>query len=149
MPIAWALLVPLFLGAPQRQPVIVHITTSDAIDVARRIARDEGYDVRDTKVYYFDLLMTKDGEPLVKGYTSIGFDINGYQRNTICINNLTGQCIDMFSCEVFDYPDLRPFQQDILRLSKARRKTAQELAEDVGCTSPKVVYKPARRAKKK
>lgn len=136
------LLALLMLPVAQGQSVIVHIPTSDAIDLARIIARDEGYDVSDTKVFSFDLLMTKDGKPLLEGYTSIGFYINGDPRNTISINNMTGQTVDMFSCEVFDYPKLRPFQEDMLRVSKAKRKTAQELADDAGCSSPKVLTKP-------
>lgn len=150
MPIVSSILLALFLlSSPQTERIIVHIPTSDAIDFARMIARDEGYDVRDTKVYYFDLLMTQDGKPLLQGYTSIGFDINGYHRNTISINDRTGQAIDMFSCEVFDYPDLRPFQENIIHLSKAKRKSTQELADDAGCRSPKVQNKPVPHMKHK
>jgi len=135
-------LVILMLPTPQAQPVIVHVTTSDAVDLARLIAKEEGYDVRDTKVYYFDLLQTQDGKPLLTGYTSIGFYINGNIRSSISISETTGQTIDMNSCEVFDYPDLKPFQERIVHLSKAKRKTAQELADDAGCSSPKVLTEP-------
>ncbi len=128
--------------ASQAQSVIVHVTTSDAVDFARMIARDEGYDVRDTKVYYFDLLQTQNGKPLLTGYTSIGFYINGNIRSSISISETTGQAVDMNSCEVFDYPDLKPFQERIVHLSKAKRKTAQELADDAGCSSPKVLTNP-------
>ncbi len=142
------LLTLLMLPVVQGQSVIVHIPTSDAIDLARMIARDEGYDVSDTKVFSFDLLMTKDGKPLLEGYTNIGFYINGDPRNTISINNMTGQAVDMFSCEVFDYPELRPFQEDMTRLSKAKRRTAQQLADDVECNSPKVLTNPVPLAKR-
>jgi hypothetical protein len=136
------LLIHLLLLAFQAQSVAVHIATSDAVDVARMIAKDEGYDVRDTKVYYFDLLQTQDGKPLLSGYTSVGFYINGNIRSSISISETTGQAVDMNSCEVFDYPDLRPFQERIVQLSKARRKTALELADDAGCSSPKVLTDP-------
>jgi hypothetical protein len=136
------LLALLVLPMTQGQSVIVHIPTSDAIDLARMIAKDEGYNVSDTKVFSFDLLMTNDGKPLLQGYTSIGFYINGDPRNTISFNNMTGQAIDMFSCEVFDYPEVRSFQEDMIRLSKVKRKTAQELADDAGCSSPKVLTNP-------
>jgi len=64
MPIALSILLSLLLFlAPQGQPVIVHITTSDAIDLARMIARDEGYDVTKTTVYSFDLLTSSEGKP--------------------------------------------------------------------------------------
>jgi len=143
MPVVpWILLVLFLLSAPQTQSVNVHITTSDAVDLARMIAKDEGYDVRDTKVYYFDLLKTQDGNPLLKGYTSLGFYIKGNIRSSLSISETTGQVVDMNSCEIFDYPDLKPFQEQMIRLSKANRKTAKELADDAGCSAPKVLEKP-------
>jgi len=106
------------------------------------IARDEGYDVTNTSVYSFDLLTGSGGQPFLPGYTVVGFDINGSARNLIAISNGTGQAIDFNTCEIFDYPDLKPFQERIIHLSKAKRKTAQELADDAGCSSPKVLTKP-------
>lgn len=132
----------LLFFTPQIESEVVHITTSDAIDLARIVARNEGYDVRNTKVYYFDLLMTSDGKPVLPGYTTIGFYINGNVRSSISISDSTGQTIDLNTCEVFDYPELKPFQQRIMRLSKARKKTLQELADDVACGSPKVLNRP-------
>jgi hypothetical protein len=143
------LLALLMLLVAQSQTVIVHIPTSDAVDLARMIARDEGYDVTKTAVYSFDLLTTSGGKPFHRGYTSIGFDINGNPRNLIAISDSTGQAIDYNTCEVFDYPELRPFQEQMIRLSKVKRKTAQELADDVGCGSPKVLSKPVSYTKRK
>jgi hypothetical protein len=113
------------------------------------IARDEGYDVTRTRVYSFDLLTGSQGESFLQGYTSIGFSINGNPRNQITISNSTGQAIDYNTCEIFAYPDLKPFQEQMIRLSKAKRKTAQELADDVGCSSPKVLTRPVSYAKQK
>ena len=132
------LLLPLAHG----QTVTVHITTSDAIDFARMIARDEGYDVTKTSVYSFDLLSGSGGQPFLQGYTTISFQINANPRNLIAINNNTGQAIDYNTCEIFDYPDLKPFQERIIHLSKAKRKAAEELADDAGCSSPKVLTNP-------
>jgi len=132
------LLVPLAQG----ETVTVHVTASDAIDLARMIARDEGYDVAKTTVYSFDLLSGSEGKPFLQGYTTISFDINANPRNLIAINNNTGQAIDYNTCEIFDYPDLKPFQERVVHLSKAKRKTAQELADDAGCSSPKVLTNP-------
>jgi len=137
----------LLLSAPQAKPVSVHITTSDALRVAQIIARNEGYDIRNTKLYSFDTL--DSGHRLLEGYASMGFYINGNVRSGISISETTGQALDMNTCEVFDYPELRPFQEQILRLSKARRQTPQELADDVGCDSPRVLTKPVPLSKKK
>jgi len=132
------LLLPLAKG----QTVIVHITTSDAIDFARMIARDEGYDVAKTSIYSFDLLSASGGKPFLKGYTTVSFDINANPRNLIAISNSTGQAVDYNTCEVFDYPDLKPFQERIIHLAKAKRKTPQQLADDAGCSPPKVLTSP-------
>jgi hypothetical protein len=143
MPIAPSILLALILlPVPQNQPVTVHITTSDAIDLARMIARGEGYDVTKTIVYSFDLLTGPEGKPFLQGYTTIDFDINGDERNLIGINDSTGQTIDYNTCEIFDYPDLKPFQEQIIHLTKAARKTPQQLADDVGCDPPRVLDRP-------
>lgn len=136
------LLALLMLTATDYARVRVHITTADAIDLARKIAHDEGYDVNKTTVYSFDLLTAADGKPFQPGYTSVGFDINGNPRNLILINDSTGQAIDYNSCEIFDYPNLRSFQKRLMRLSNSRRKTPSELAKDIGCDAPKVLSKP-------
>jgi hypothetical protein len=126
----------------QVKQTIVYIPTSDAIDISRKIARDEGYDVRYRRIYYFDLLTASDGQPFLKGYTSMGFYINGDARNLILINDKTGQAMDMNSCEIFDYPDLKPFQDQMTQLTKSKRLTPLELANDAGCNNPKVLTKP-------
>ena len=140
-----AFLTLLFPVVSQTEPIIVHIPTSKAISLAQAIARDEGYDTRNEKVYFFDLLTTSGGKPLLQGYTSIGFYINGNIRSSISISETTGQASDMNSCEIFDYPDLRLFQDEMLKLSKARIKTPRDLADDAACTSPKILKTPESR----
>lgn len=143
MPITHSVVLALLLAATsERGPAIVHIMTSDAIDLARTIARNEGYDVTKTSLYSFDLLTGSDGKPFQQGYTTIAFYIKGKHRNLIAINNSTGQAIDYNTCEIFDYPELKTFQEQMIHLSKAKRKPPQELADEIGCSSPKVLNKP-------
>lgn len=149
MPVGSSILVALFVYLASQNQIIMPIPTSDAVDLARMIARDEGYDVTKTTVYSFELLMSSDGKPFVHGYTSIVFDINGRHRNLIAISNFTGQAIDYNTCEIFDFSDLRPFQEQVIRITKAKRKTTQELANDVGCTAPKVLSNPVSFTKQK
>ena len=134
-----------------RPSVIVHISTGDVVRIAQRIARDEGYDldkdIRDPRTgekvaYWFDSLDDSPQGPLLEGYTSIGFYIDAHNRSGISINNSTGQTLDMTSCELFDYPDLRPFQEQMIRLSGTKRKTPEELADEVGCDSLRIESKP-------
>jgi hypothetical protein len=125
---------------PKHEDVTVHVPTSELVRVAQIIARNEGYDISNHKVYYFDTLDTL-GKPLLPGYASIGFYINGNIRSSISISETTGQAIDVSTCEIFDYPELRPFQAQMIRLSKAKIKTPEKLAEDAGCSPPRVLSK--------
>lgn len=118
----------------------VYIPTSDAVRIAQMIAIDEGYDISNTDIYYFDSL-DMQAKPLVTGYTSMGFYMNAQIVNMFSINDETGQVIDMNSCEIFEYKNLLPFQNKILKLSKSKIKAEKELADEVGCLSPVVVTK--------
>ena len=142
MPIARAIHLTLLLFSTMQTQSIVHIETSSAIDYARMIARDEGYEVSRTSLYTFDLLTGSDGKPFHPGFTAIGFFVDVRPANLILVSNVTGQAIDFNTCEVFDYPDLKPFQEQILRITKATRKTPQELADEIGCSPPKVLKRP-------
>src|SRR5258706_7198977 len=131
------LLIPVLLSLLQETKTsspTVHIPTSRAVWVARAIARDLGYDPDGPNIFSDSLGSAE--KPLVQGYTSIGIYVNGHILSTISIDRVTGQTIDMFGCEVYDFPDMRSFQDGMLRLTKARRKTPQELAEDMACVSP-------------
>jgi hypothetical protein len=136
----YLLLVIFVCSIAYTENVTIHIPTSEVVRIAQIIAKNEGYQISNHNLYYFDSLDTQ-GTPLVRGYTSIGFYINGNIRSTISISEITGQAIDMNTCEIFDYPELKPFQKQMIQLSKAKIKTAQELADDVGCSSPKVLTK--------
>ncbi len=138
----------LVVLATQTEPSFVHISSSTAITVAQTIARGEGYEIRTDlddvrqSPYDFDVLTASGGRPLVRGYIAIGFTIDERARNLILINERTGQTIDMNSCEVFDFPALRSFENQIIRLTKATRLTPQQLADNVGCSSAILVTKP-------
>ena len=123
-------------------PIIMPIPTSDAIDIARIIAKNEGYDIKNSQINYFELIAGHEGKPFVEGYTTIAFYISGNSRNLIAINNITGQAIDYNTCEVFDYPDLYSFQETLLLNNKTKKKSPQELARDMGCGPPVIRNKP-------
>jgi hypothetical protein len=125
-------------AAAALQSPALDIPTSDAVDVARLIARAEGYDVSRTDIYSFEQL-TNSGKPFHQGYVAIGFNINGNARNLILINARTGQAIDYNTCEIFDFPSLRPFQVKVTRLTKAEPESPEDLADEVGCANPKVL----------
>ena len=134
-----AIVFGLLLQVSQKNTMMVHVPTSQVVSVAQMIARDEGYDIQDQDVYYFDLLTTSDGKPLLPHFTSIGFYINGNIRSAISINDATGQAVDATTCELFDYPDLKSFQEKMIRLSKVKPMSPGELATDIGCKSLKIL----------
>ena len=130
-----------FLVIAQAESVVT-IPLSNAIDYARMIAHDQGYDVSNTMRYTFDSVNPSKVRPFKRGYTGIGFDVAGHSTNLILINNSTGQAIDFNTCEVFDYPDLRTFQDQIMRTTKVKRKTPSELATSIGCSPPRLLTQP-------
>jgi hypothetical protein len=132
----------LFFFVPQPLQA-VHFPTSDAIDVARKVARDLGYPIdRDPNLYFFDVVRTEGGKPLIAGYTAISFWSSAHPIQHFEINEQTGQVVDDTSCEVFDFPDLRAFQRARQRLTGSRPSTIEELANQVGCDKLTVIRKP-------
>lgn len=140
----------LLLSGPACEGGQVHIVTSDLLQVAQAIARGEGYDIRDSDTYSFDVLDSAE-KPLLPCFASVGFYIKGSIRSTISVSTTTGQSIDMNTCEVFEYPSLLSFQAKLQKLTKSAKMSSERLAELVGCRMPRIVGKsdrpPARKPK--
>jgi hypothetical protein len=133
----------LFFQQQQSPPDAVHLPTSVAIDVARKLARDLGYPLdRYPKLYFFDAPTTKDGKSWFPGYVSIGFFGNGHPIYHFDINEKTGQIVDSTICKVFDFQDLGVFQRAQQQLSGSRPRTTEELMDEIGCDQITVVRKP-------
>jgi len=131
----------LFFFHPQPPPA-VHFPTSDAIDLARMVARDLGYPIdRYANLYFFDLVTTQGGKKLIAGYTAISFWSAAHPLQHFEINERTGQVVDDTSCEIFDFSDLRAFQKARQQITGSRPGTTKELASQVGCDRLTVVRK--------
>lgn len=136
------LLLALFVYVgPKPGELSVHIPNSTAVDYVRMIARDKGYNVNDKDLFSVDALGTEE-RPFLKGYTSLAFYGNGQINIGVSINNRTGQAIDAVTCQIFDYPDLQPFQNELMRVTKTPKMSPQQLADDAGCDNPEVLTKP-------
>jgi hypothetical protein len=92
--------------------------------------------------YFFDVVKTEGGKPLITGYIAVSFWSSAHPIQHFEINERTGQVVDDTSCEVFDFPDLRAFQRARQQLTGARPSTIEELANEVGCDTLTVVRKP-------
>jgi hypothetical protein len=135
----------VFAQQTQRLPVTVHLPTSAAIDVARLLARDLGYPIdKYPKRYFFDQVTGGDGKPLTFGYVAISFWSGAQPINHFEINESTGQIVDDVACEVFDFPNLKPFQHEQQGLSGARPETIEELLGDgrFPCEKLTIVNRP-------
>jgi hypothetical protein len=128
---------------PQRSlPITVHLPTSEAIDVARQLARDLGYPLdRHPSLYFFDQLTGEGGKPSFAGYVSIGFYGGGHPISHFEINEATGQVVDSVTCKLFEFPGLRAFQQAQQKLSGSPPRTSKQLMDEIGCDKLIVVGK--------
>lgn len=141
------LLIPVLLTAAEvrdesPENILVHISTWSALEIAQIVARDEGHNIENESLKYdFDSL-DDDGERFLEGYVTIHFTGNGRSISSYSINESTGQVIDAVTCTIFDYPDLKPIQNNILRMSRRRLKTPEELADEAGCLEMTILSEP-------
>ncbi len=131
----------MLLMLQQSASVQVYIPTSRAVDVARRVARDLGFDVANPE-YYFDLMLTRDGKPPIVGYVSMGLYGHDNLIETFAISEKTGQVVEPAACQVFEFSNLVPFQKAQQRQSGLKSKTQKELMSDFGCERLTVVRSP-------
>lgn len=117
------------------QKVKVFIPTSDAIDIARVVAKNLGYSLKDPHRYFFDELRTKDGASLYPGYVTIEFVWEGSDVTAVSISEKTLQVIDMMACLVYDYPELRADRDDFIRETGNKPMTLDELRAVSDCGS--------------
>jgi hypothetical protein len=111
------------------------IPTSDAIDVAEKVAKGEGYSLADRTKFFFDLMLDKSGKPLFPGYVTIGFYWNSDSVSAISISESTGQVLDINQCVLFDYPSLRTFGKNVRRGTGLPPLSMDELGKKIGCDS--------------
>ena len=137
----------LLIQAPQtsKPQHKVFLPTSDAVDIARQVAKDQGYSIANRSMYFFDLMMTESGKPALPGYVTLGFYGNSNLLNQISINESTGQVVDSLKCIVFEYPDLMNFQQELRRETGAKPLSSTALANSIGCESLKHLSKTVQR----
>jgi len=113
----------------------VFIPTSAALDVAEKVAKGEGYSLADRTKFFFDVMLDKENKPVFPGYVTVGFYWNSDIVSAISINEETGQVLDIDKCTVFDYPQVRSFQQDLSRGTGIPALSLDALSKKVGCDS--------------
>jgi hypothetical protein len=109
----------------------VFIPTSDVVDIARSIARDEGFAVQDRKLFFVDTL--DSGRRRLDGFVSVAVYQNGHIVLEISINEKTGQVVDSTRCLLFEFPDAAAFSASIQTASGVRPLTQAALEKICGC----------------
>jgi hypothetical protein len=130
-------------GHPQTQgDSSMVMSTSEAIDLARKVGRDQGIDVDDRKRVTLDLLATKDGRPMLPGYITFGIYRDLELLSEVSINEKTGQLVDSESCAVYEYPDILYLQKEYTKFTGVRALTIAQLSSEIGCESLKELKVP-------
>jgi hypothetical protein len=124
----------LALAAPQEKPR-PHLPAPQVASIAKQIATDEGWPI-DQKGYTFDPMTPTDDD----GFDSIGLYHNAHLVRMYSINRTTGDIVDfMRGCDVFQFPDLKPFQAKIRSATHSSGLTTEQLAAKVGCPKLTIV----------
>lgn len=128
--------------SPVRGDSRMVMSTSEAIDLARKVGRDQGIDVDDRKRVTLDLLVTKDGKPMLPGYITLGIYSDLELLSEVSINEKTGQLVDSESCAVYEYPDILYLQKEYTKSTGVKPLTIAELSSEIGCESLKELRMP-------
>ena len=124
------------------------ISTSEAVDLARQVGRDQGIDVNDRKHVTLDLLATKDGKPLLPGYITLGIYRDLELLSEVSINERTGQLVDSENCVIYEYPNILYIQREYTASTGVKPLTIAELSSEIGCESLKELKVPATQPKR-
>jgi hypothetical protein len=135
--------------SPARGDSRMVMSTSEVIDLGRKVGRDQGINVDDRKHVTLNLLVTKDGTPILSGYITLGIYRDLDLLGEVSINEKTGQLVDSENCAVYEYPDVLYLQAEYTRSSGAKPLTIAELSGEVGCNSLKELKVPATVTEKK
>lgn len=118
------------------------MSTSEAVDLARKVGRDQGIHVDDHKRVTLDLLTAKDGKPMLPGYITLGIYRDLELLIEVSINEKTGQLVDSESCAVYEYPDILYLQKEYTKSTGVKALTIDELSNEIGCESLKELKVP-------
>jgi hypothetical protein len=119
--------------AQQLPSKALFVPTSDVIDVARAVARAEGFPVSNRQLFYVDLLASANSVARLPGFVSAAVYGNDHVVLEISINEQTGQVLDATRCLLFQFPEVLKFGIGVRKTSGARPLTQQQLEDLCGC----------------
>ncbi|HXC94764.1 MAG TPA: hypothetical protein VNU92_03640 [Edaphobacter sp.] len=129
------LLILALFFQPTPKSLPPHLPPAQLNDIATILAHDEGWPLGNPD-YTLDP-MTPDTDD---GFDSIGVYKKAHLVRMYSINRSTGQIVDfMRGCQVFRFPNLEHFEQNIRSQTKIAPLTDQQLAKKVGCFKLSVV----------
>lgn len=125
----------LFVLAPPQEKPRPHLPAAQVASIAKQIATEEGWPI-DQKGYTFDPMTPTEDD----GFDSIGLYKDAHLVRMYSINRTTGDIVDfMRGCDVFQFPDLKPFQAQIRSATHSPGLTPEQLAAKAGCPKLTVV----------
>ena len=129
-----AILALLLFAAPQEKPR-PHLPASQVNDIATILAHDEGWPLSDP-----DYTLDPMKPDVDDGFDSIGVYKKAHLVRMYSINRTTGDIVDfMRGCDVFQFPDLKPFQAQIRSATHSPGLTPEQLAAKAGCPNLAIV----------
>lgn len=136
----------VLLAVQSAGPQLYSIPTSEEVRVASMAALDEGYDPNIDGTF-LDELLTPDGKQPHPGYKTIGLYSDGSLVHSYAIRVQTGDVVDARTCQIFEYPNLLKFKQNLMTNFGTDPVSRQQIAEELNCAKLEVVRLP-RRARK-
>jgi hypothetical protein len=118
------------------------MSTSEAVDLGRKVGRDLGINVAEHKRVTLNLLTTEDGKPMLPGYITLGIYRELELLSEVSINEKTGQLVDSENCVVYEYPDILYLQREYMKSTGVKPLTIEELSSEIGCESLKELKAP-------
>ncbi|WP_250633674.1 hypothetical protein [Pinirhizobacter soli] len=125
----------LLYAASQNTPAVLELPTSEEMRLTGLVAKHFDIPRKFGRPYYYDLKGAPDG------YKSVGVYMGNWANVVdFMIDEQTGQIINPDTCEVYDFPNVRPFKKELQAQYLTHDLTPNELADGVGCENPKVVH---------
>jgi hypothetical protein len=130
--------VSLFLMPQVGDVRLYSLPTSEEVTVATMAARDDGYEPN-TPGTFLDEMRDSHGQPLYPGYKTIVLYSSGNIVHSYSIRIQTGDIADAHTCQLFAYPDLLKFRQNLMTTFGTSPVSPSQIADELGCSHLDIV----------
>jgi hypothetical protein len=107
------------------------LATSEVMTIATMAAKDEGYTIN-SDVYLNDLRRPDGNEPY-QGYDSLGLYKNNQLIRAYAVRELTGDIVELKTCEILTYPDLLRSKRETMMRHGSKAIDLRQIASELAC----------------